>query len=233
MKVSVDYVDICYSPIIQSGGKYDIKVSALSNDDVMSADVIICSLGAKYRAYCATISRTFMVDAPKKVEQTYGILLALYTACLEQMIPGNEFKDVYKTAKEFLTKKDASLLTYLPKTLGFVIGLEFRDGTLVLNEKNATKFTSDMILNLSVGFQNIPIEKQTQSKSSSMTPSQKLTVFSLLIADVVRVQSEGVPEILTKVSKDFSDVSYSISGDKVSSLRNIKDDSSTIMYNTH
>ena len=45
-KVSVDSVDACYSPIIQSGGKYDIKVSAFSDDEVLSPDVIICSLGS-------------------------------------------------------------------------------------------------------------------------------------------------------------------------------------------
>ena len=45
VKISADSVDTCYAPIIQSGGKYDIKVSAVSNEDNLSPDVIICSLG--------------------------------------------------------------------------------------------------------------------------------------------------------------------------------------------
>ena len=71
-KVSVDSVDACYSPIIQSGGKYDIKVSAFSDDEVLSPDVIICSLGSRFRGYCANMTRTFMVDAPPKIENTYS-----------------------------------------------------------------------------------------------------------------------------------------------------------------
>jgi nucleosome binding factor SPN SPT16 subunit len=105
VKVSTEVVDICFSPIIQSGGKYDIKVSAQSNDDVLTSDVIICSLGARYKSYCANVSRTFMVDAPKKVEQSYAILSQLYDACLDKMIPGNELKDVVEEAKAFLSKK--------------------------------------------------------------------------------------------------------------------------------
>ena len=34
------------------------------------------------------------------------------------MIPGNELKDVLETAKTFLKKKDATMLSYLPKSLG-------------------------------------------------------------------------------------------------------------------
>eukprot|EP01036_Dinobryon_divergens_P030082 gene30082-39277_t len=91
VKVSAEFTDSCYQPIIQSGGKYDIKVSATSNADNLSSDIIICSLGARYKGYCANITRTFMVDA----------------------LP----KDVLETAKTFLRKKDATMLSYLPKSL--------------------------------------------------------------------------------------------------------------------
>ena len=98
-------VEICFTPIIQSGGKYDIKVNAQSNSDNLSSDIIICSLGARYKNYCANVSRTFMVDAPSKVEKTYATLMGLYDACLDQMVPGHELKDVLETAKAYLNKK--------------------------------------------------------------------------------------------------------------------------------
>ena len=41
-----------------------------------------------------------------------------------------------------------------------------------------------------------------------------MTAFSLLLADTVRINAEGVPEILTKIAKDFVSVSYNIN-DKV------------------
>jgi len=209
IKVSADSIDACYSPIVQSGGRYDIKPSAVSDTDPLSGDVILCSIGARYKGYCANLSRTYMVDVPPKVERLYATLLSLYDACLEQMVPGNELRQVLEGAKSFLKKKDSELLNYLPKTLGFALGLEFRDNTMLLNATNTAKFAEGMVFNLSVGLHNIPLSKE-DTKGCPET-IRKLTMFSLLLADVVVVQQEGqVPEIFTKISKDFSDVSYKI-----------------------
>jgi nucleosome binding factor SPN SPT16 subunit len=170
--------------------------------------VVLCSLGARYKSYCASISRTFLVDVPSKIENLYNILLSLYNRCLESMIKGIELKEVYENAKKYLNEKDSSLLAYLPKSLGFSIGLEFRDSSLVLNGTNTTKFVPGMVFNLSIGFHNIPLtEDDTKGCPEAV---KKLSVFSLLIADIVTIKEEGVPEVLTKLSKEFSDISYKI-----------------------
>ena len=39
---------------------------------------------------------------------------------------------------------------------------------------------------------------------------QKLKVFSLLVGDTMLIQREGVPDVLTKSSKEFSDISYKL-----------------------
>jgi nucleosome binding factor SPN SPT16 subunit len=209
LNVAPDLVDACYTPIIQSGGKYDVKISAQSDSSLLSPDVIICSLGAKYKGYCANVARTFMVNVPSKVENTYAILLSLFDACLEQMVPGKELKDVYAAAKDHLTKKDPSLVSSLPKSLGFAIGLEFRDSLLVLNQNNTNKFVDGMVFSLIVGLHNIALPSDEAKSGASA-----LTTFSLLLSDTVRVQRDGPPEVLTKMSKDFGDVSYTISDDK-------------------
>ena len=208
VKISTDSVDTCYNPIIQSGGKYDIKVSAYSNQDKLSADIIIASLGARYKGYCATLSRTYMIDAVPKVEKTYATLLALYNHCLEQIIVGMEFKTVVEKAKSFVAERDSSLSVCLPKTLGFCIGLEFRDGSLTLNDKNTTTFKQGMVLALSVGFHNVPLS--AEDKDNASVQVKKLNTFSLLLADTIKVVSEGPAEVLTKSSKEFSDVSYKL-----------------------
>lgn len=59
----------CYSPIVQSGGTYDLRVSAASTEAKLSDDIIIVSLGARYKNYCSNISRSFLVDPPKKVQK--------------------------------------------------------------------------------------------------------------------------------------------------------------------
>lgn len=66
--LNTDYVDICYPPIVQSGGIYSLKPSALSNDDNLDSGVILCSLGARYKSYCSNVGRTFLID-PSKVPQ--------------------------------------------------------------------------------------------------------------------------------------------------------------------
>lgn len=206
IKITADTVESCFEPIIQSGGKYDLKLSASSNTDNLSANVIICSLGARYKNYCSAMSRTFLVDPPAKVEKLYTILIALYNKCLEQMINGNDLKSVYEEAKNYLSNKDPSLLNHLPKSLGFSMGLEFRDSSLVLNSNNTNKFVPGMVFNLSVGFHNVPLSEE--DKKASPSSVKKLSVFSLLIADVVMVQADGVPEVLTKLSKEYNDVLY-------------------------
>ena len=66
--LNTDFVDICYPPIVQSGGIYSLKPSALSSDDPLVSGVILCSLGARYKSYCSNIGRTFLID-PTKVSE--------------------------------------------------------------------------------------------------------------------------------------------------------------------
>lgn len=63
--LNIDFVDICYPPIIQSGGIYSLKPSALSNNDNLDSGVILCSLGTRYKSYCSNIGRTFLIDPTK------------------------------------------------------------------------------------------------------------------------------------------------------------------------
>lgn len=45
--LQAEMVDAAYPPLYQSGGEYDLRLSALSNDALLHYGVIICSLGAK------------------------------------------------------------------------------------------------------------------------------------------------------------------------------------------
>lgn len=54
--------DWCYSPIIQSGGNFDLKPSVQTDDQKLKAGVILCSLGIRYKSYCSNVGRTFLID---------------------------------------------------------------------------------------------------------------------------------------------------------------------------
>lgn len=65
-KVDRGLSDWCYTPIIQSGGNYDLKSSAQSDDAKLKPGIVYCSLGVRYQSYCCNIGRTYFVD-PEKV----------------------------------------------------------------------------------------------------------------------------------------------------------------------
>jgi len=46
-----------------SGGKYDLRPSAQSNDDLLSFDTIILQLGVRYKNYCTNVGRTYFINA--------------------------------------------------------------------------------------------------------------------------------------------------------------------------
>lgn len=211
LKVPADDVQSCYYPIVQSGGKYDIRVSAQSNDQSFSHDVITVSIGARYKMYCSNIARTFLVDPPKIVSETYENLLEMHAVCLKAMKPGKPLKAVYKAAVVFLQKnpKMEHLVEKLPKNLGFAMGLDFRESTLLLSPKNPIAFRKGMVFCLSVGFQNLELSTSDREASHAKSSVKKLSTYALLVSDMVSITSEGA-EVMTKMGKAITDIAYNI-----------------------
>jgi nucleosome binding factor SPN SPT16 subunit len=171
LNVPENDVQSCYFPIVQSGGTYDIKVSAQSTSEQLSPDIITISLGARYKLYCSNIARTFLVDPPKKVSETYEALLEVQEACMAAMKPGNPLKAVFKAAVSCLQKNGHDdLIQKLPKNLGFAQGLEFRDSTLTLSAKNGVTFKPGMVFCLAVGFQDLELSERDLDSTPSNSP---------------------------------------------------------------
>lgn len=172
LKVPKDDVQPCYFPIVQSGGTYDLKVSAQSTTDTLKHDIIVVSLGARYKNYCSNISRTFFVDPPKKVSATYEVLMEMQDACLEAMKPGNQLKAVYKAAVAFLQERSGYeyLVDHLPKSLGYATGLDFRESAFSITAKNPASFKKGMVFCLSLGFQNLELSESDLSSTPDKSP---------------------------------------------------------------
>ena len=64
-QVDLSRADFCYSPIIQSGGVYDFKSSAESDNRVLHDGTILCSFGVRYKSYCSNIGRTILFNPTK------------------------------------------------------------------------------------------------------------------------------------------------------------------------
>ena len=164
LNVPKDQVEDCYFPIIQSGGEYDFKVSAESNEENLKYDIITVSLGARYNQYCSNIVRTFLIDVPEKVKKMYRTLLGMHEACLAAMVPGKPLKWVYASAVKYLRDQGKEdLIAALPKTLGFAVGLDFRDTNLLLNSKNTVTFRPGMVFNLAVSFSGLKLSDSVRA----------------------------------------------------------------------
>jgi nucleosome binding factor SPN SPT16 subunit len=203
------HYESCYFPIVQSGGDYDLRPSATTNNNMLSDDVIIVSLGVRYNFHCANITRTFFVDPVPRVEANYMALLEVQRACLAVMLSGNCIGLVAETAANLVRQKHPHLLQSLPKSLGFGLALDFRESALLLNVRNQRKFAPNMVFNLAVGFQDL--ELTSTDKISASGSIRNLSKYSMLVADTVIIQANGEPpDVLTKHSNQWRDVSYFI-----------------------
>ncbi|CAK7900569.1 FACT complex subunit Spt16p [[Candida] anglica] len=189
-----DLVDWCYSPIVQSGGKYDLKPSAQSNKNLLVGEgVILASLGLRYKSYCSNIGRTFLIDPTKEMETNYDFLIKLQEHIVQkELVSGKTSAEVYNATVEYVKQERPDLVQYLTKNIGWSIGIEFRDSTFVLNGKNERKLEVGNIIALTVGFQGLSSGKKE---------------YSLLLADTFKVES-GEAQLLTSYSKGRSEVSF-------------------------
>ena len=202
--VDPELMDCCYSPIVQSGGEYDLKPSAMSNDEVLHFGTIICCLGARYRSYCANIGRTFLVESTKDQEVNYRFLMELHQMLARSLKDGSRCSDVYLKALHYIQKKRPELEPHFVKNVGFGMGLEFRESLYVLSAKNDRELQSGMIVSLITGFQDLPNPGSIDSK---------LQKYSLLLADTVEIRrDEGV--FLTESGRKFDDIAYFLKGEE-------------------
>ncbi|KAJ1257964.1 hypothetical protein BS78_10G036900 [Paspalum vaginatum] len=221
VKLKPDNVDICYPPVFQSGGKFDLKPGASSNDDYLyydSASVIICAIGSKYSSYCSNVARTYLIDATPTQSKAYETLLKAHEAAIEALKPGNQMSAVYQAAVAVIERDAPELLPNLTKSAGTGMGLEFRESGLNLNAKNDRRIKPGMFFNVSLGLHNVQAE----------TTSEKTKLFSLLLADTVLVSERGHDILTAPCSKAVKDVAYSFNEEEEDDTPAVKIVSKTI-----
>ncbi|MCO5601625.1 hypothetical protein L7F22_055748 [Adiantum nelumboides] len=203
VKLKPDNVDICYPPVFQSGGVFDLRPSAISNDDPLYYDtlgVIICAIGARYNSYCANVARTYLIDADPVQSKAYKVLQKAHEAAISSLKPGSPASAAYKAAVDVFEREGQEFLPHMTKTTGTGIGIEFRESGLSLNAKNDRILKAGMAFNVSLGLQNL----QAQSSQDPKTKS-----FSLLVADTVVIREKGSESATSSCSKAFADIAYS------------------------
>ncbi|KAH9319247.1 hypothetical protein KI387_021016, partial [Taxus chinensis] len=207
VKLKADNVDICYSPVFQSGGEFDLRPGAVSNDEFLYYDatgVIICAIGSRYNSYCSNVARTYLINAEDIQGKAYKVLLKAQEAAMSALKPGNPLSAAYKAAVEVVQRDGPELLPYLTKSAGTGIGIEFRESGLSLNARNDKIVKSGMAFNVSLGFQNLQLQ----------TGNPKTQNYSLLLADTVVVKDKGPDNATAASSKVYTDVAYSFNDEE-------------------
>ena len=118
LKLNPEFADLCYSPVIQSGGVYDVNPYAKSNEENLSSNIIICKIGGDYRNYKSNIIRTLIIDATRAQKENYIILNKLKNEIIKALQPGFTLESVFQTAIRFLEKEKPELVKHLPKCFG-------------------------------------------------------------------------------------------------------------------
>ena len=175
-----EQLDWILGPVVQSGGKFDLKWQADSDDDVLHPGIIIAAMGLRYKSYCSQIARTFMVDPNKSQESNYKFLVAVHNLILKEIRDGAVVKDVYNKAYNLIKSKKPDLEKHFMKNVGYGIGLENKDPTLILSGKNSRTLKDGMTLCVTTGFSDIQ-NPNAQDKNSK--------VYSLVLTDTIRVTS--------------------------------------------
>ncbi|KAK3988283.1 FACT complex subunit-domain-containing protein [Cladorrhinum sp. PSN332] len=183
-----DQLDWILGPIVQSGGKFDLKWQLDADNEFLHPGIIIAAMGLRYKSYCSQIARTFMVDPNKSQEANYKFLLAVHNLVLKSIRDGAVVKDVYAKALAFIKSKKPELEKHFLKNVGYGIGLENKDPTLVLNAKNQRTLRDGMTLVITTGFNDIS-NPNPQDKNSK--------TYSLVLTDTVRVNTSAEPVVFT------------------------------------
>ncbi|WAR64006.1 hypothetical protein PtB15_16B165 [Puccinia triticina] len=203
------YADLCYTPIIQSGGEYDLRTSAQSSTErLKDTGIILASLGVRYKSYCSNVSRTIMIDPHPTQEVNYKYLLELQKFALEAMKEGVAAKDFFSIVKSKVAADRAELELCLPKSFGFSLGIEFRDSFLTLTPKCSRVLKENMIFSLTLSFADIE------------DPFDSSKTYSLQLIDTVRVGKEA-STILCDGLKELSHIAFFFN-DKPSKSKNGK-----------
>jgi len=188
--------EAAYPPIIQSGrdGPFDLRPSAISNEQNLSTGLVLASIGARYHQYCANVVRTFLIDVEKPVRSMYAKALQALDAVRRALRPEQEAWVAYNAAIQELGEELAAA-HLAGKHVGFGIGLEFRDSTWLLNEQNHKILRSGMTFQIQVGLERL-------GENSTL---------ALMVADTVLVggaDPEGAEVLTQAASKSPAKVTY-------------------------
>ncbi|KAL3860233.1 hypothetical protein ACJMK2_010387 [Sinanodonta woodiana] len=195
--VDASQIDMCYPAIIQSGGKYSLKFSTVSDDNSLHFGTIICCVGTRYKSYCSNIVRTLMVDPTDQMQKDYEFLVEVEEEILKKLQDNVKLSEVYDHAVKFVKDKRPDLEDKMTKSIGFGMGVEFREGSLLIGPKTNVRAKKGMVFNINVGFSEL---------TNNMAKDDIGKKYALFLGDTVMVNEGSTASLLTTSKKRIKHV---------------------------
>ncbi len=170
----------------------------------MHFGAITCALGVRYKQYCSNIVRTLLVNPTEEQKNLYDFLVTLQENILEKLKEGVRLSDVYQHAIDIVTKYDKRLVDKMTKNVGFAMGIEFREGSLLLAHKSNAIAKKGMVFNVAVGFSGL------ENKSASDPEGKQ---YALFVGDTVVVNDASAATVLTQSKKKLKNIAIIIKDD--------------------
>lgn len=186
--VDSSQLDMCYPAIIQSGGDYSLKFSTVSNDNNLKFDAVVCCMGVRYKSYCSNIVRTLLVDPNEELQKIYEFLVKVEEEIINKLQHGTRLSEVYQAGMSMVKSEHPELEAKMTKTFGFAMGIEFREGSLLIGPKTNAPAKKGMLFNVNVGFAGISTGKDKQQ-------------CALFLGDTVMVNEGSAASVLTNLKK--------------------------------
>ena len=209
-----------YPSIVASGKNACILHYIENNRQLQDGDLLLIDAGCSYNYYNADITRTFPVSGKFTPEQKtiYEIVLKAQLAAIEQVKPGNPYKQVHDTAVRIIVEGliDLGLLTgdieeiikeekykpfYMHRT-GHWLGLDVHDVGVYQWGENPQELQPGQVLTVEPG---IYISPEIKPAEGQPEVDERWRGIGVRIEDDVLVTPQGYEVLTAGVPKSIED----------------------------
>jgi len=117
---------VAFDTIVSSGFNSAFPHGGCGEREIREGDFVVIDMGAKYRDYCADLTRTFIIGkASPRQAKVYETVREAQSIAVNQIRAGIEAKEVDKAAREHIAKKGYG--EYFVHSLGHGVGLDIHE----------------------------------------------------------------------------------------------------------
>lgn len=162
--IDQSYLELCFRPIVQSGGNYGIERTetgeclSVYNEQLLYFDVISYYLWIGYKGYCSFVGRTLLVSPNKKGVMVLESAILLAEHLVKSIGADKTFEEVQEEGRAYarqIIKGESreELLGKLRIRIGAGIGIRPEEGPVFRKENEKPKNKTTFVL--SVEFENV------------------------------------------------------------------------------